>query len=101
MKHVLVAVDDSAGASSVLEAGIDMARRTGATVRLLRVVGVPPDLAPSEWASSPTQVIDGFIETAKRDLSELARLVPEGMLEAVTAQVGPPRRTKTRNADAA
>jgi universal stress protein F len=80
MKSILVAVDDSPGARSVLEAGIDMARKTGARIRLLRVVSLPPDLAPTEWASSPTQVVDGFIMTA--------RLVPDGLLEAATAQVG-------------
>lgn len=88
MNSILVAVDDSPGARSVLDAAIDMARRTGATIRLLRVIGVPPNLTPVEWASSPTRIVDGLITTAKRDLQELARLVPEGMLDAVTAQVG-------------
>jgi universal stress protein F len=88
MKSILVAVDDSPGARRVLEAGVDMARRTGSRVRLLRVVGFPRDLAPTEWVSPPTQVVDGLIETAKRDLGELARLVPDDLLEAVTTQVG-------------
>jgi universal stress protein F len=90
MKSILAAVDDSPGAQSVLQAAIEMARKTGARLRLLRVVRVPPDLAPSEWASSPTQILDGFIATAKRDLAELAQLVDPDMLEAVAAQVGVP-----------
>jgi nucleotide-binding universal stress UspA family protein len=88
MRSILVAVDDSPRARPVLEAGIDMARQTGSRIRLLRVVGVPRDLAPVEWAAPPTQVINGLIETAKRDLGELARLIPDGLTEAVTTQVG-------------
>ncbi|MDB4944639.1 MAG: Universal stress protein UspA [Labilithrix sp.] len=88
MKSLLVAVDDSPGAVRVLRAGIDMARQTGAQVRLLRVVGVPADLAASEWAASPTQVVDGFLVTARRDLEEMSALVPDDILGGMTVQVG-------------
>ena len=88
MKSLLVAVDDSPGAVRVLRAGVDMAQRTSAQVRLLRVVGVPPDLAATEWAASPTQVVDGFLVTARRDLEEMSALVPPELLAGLTVQVG-------------
>ena len=88
MSSLLVAVDDSPSASHVLRDGVAMARRLGAKVRLLRVVGVPADFAPTEWAASPTQVVDGLLATARRDLEELAILVPDDLLESLTVQVG-------------
>ncbi len=48
MKSILVALDDGPAAPGILEAAVDMARKTGAQVRLLRVIGVPPDLSPTE-----------------------------------------------------
>lgn len=88
MKRILVAVDASPRASAVLEAGIELARTTGAKILLLRAVGLPPDLPANAWTTPPTQVVDGFMLTAKRDLAEMSKHVPTELFEGATAEVG-------------
>jgi nucleotide-binding universal stress UspA family protein len=90
MKRILVAVDASPRANAVLEAGIHLARTNGAKILLLRAVTLPPELPASAWAAPPTQIVDGFILTAKRDLAELSSKVPEELFESATAEVGVP-----------
>jgi universal stress protein F len=88
MKRILVAVDASPRAPAVLEAAIDLARRTGAKIQLLRAVGLPAELPATAWAASPTQTVDGALLTARRDLAELSSSVPAELLEGASAQVG-------------
>ena len=89
MKRILVAVDASPNATVVLDAGVDLARRLGARIRLLRAVRLPAEPLPANgFAGPPTQLIDAFIVTAKRDLSELAATVPAELLEGATVEVG-------------
>jgi len=88
MKRILVALDSSPAARAVLEAGLDMARRTGAKVRLLRAVALPPDLPSNAWAVPPNHLVDGPMETAMRDLREIAATIPEELLDGATAEVG-------------
>lgn len=90
MRTILVAVDDSPRAKLVIEAGVDVARRLGAKVRLLRAVGLPAELPAAGWPARPTEIVDESVERAKRDLAELAAAVPEGMLDGATAEVGVP-----------
>ncbi len=89
MKTILVAVDDSPRAAAVIKTGIDLAQRTGAKIRLLRAVGLPPELPTNAWAL-PTQVVDDALLRAKRELAELAQNVPPELLVGATAQVGIP-----------
>jgi len=73
----------------VLDAGIDLAKRLDARILLLRAVRLPAEPLPANgFAAPPTQLIDAFIVTAKRDLSELAARVPAQLLEGATAEVG-------------
>ena len=89
MKRILVAVDASPCAPSVIEAGIELARTSGAKMHLLRAVGLPPEpLALNDFASPPTQAVDGMLLAAKGDLAELARGVPPDLVEGVTTQIG-------------
>jgi len=89
MKRILVAVDASPCAPSVVQAGIDLARTNSAKLLLLRAVGLPPEPLPlNGFATPPTQVLDGMMVTAKRDLAELSRRVPMELLEGATTQVG-------------
>ena len=85
MKRILVAVDASPCAPSVVQAGIDLARTNSAKLLLLRAVGLPPEPLPlNGFATPPTQVLDGMMVTAKRDLAELSRRVPMELLEGAT-----------------
>ncbi len=88
MKRILVGLDSSPRARHVLAAAIDLARQTGAKLRLLRAVGLPPELPSNVWAMPQTQMVDTFVETAKRDLEELARDVPPELYDGATAQIG-------------
>ena len=89
MKRILVAVDASPCAPSVIDAAIELARSNGAALLLLRVVGLPPEPLPmNDFAWPPTQVVDGMLVTAKRDLAELSRRIPVELLDGVITQVG-------------
>jgi universal stress protein F len=88
MNRILVAVDSSERARAVLDAAIDLARKGGAKLRLLRVVGLPPEMPPSVFAVPPAQLVDTHLEAAKRDLQELERVVPPDLLDGATVQVG-------------
>jgi len=88
MNRILVAVDSSKRAHDVLDAAIDLARRTSSKVRLLRVVGLPPELPPGLFAAPPTQLVETYLDAAKRDLAELENDVPPELLDGATVQVG-------------
>lgn len=91
MNRILVAVDASPNACAVLDAGIDLARKLGGRILLLRAVRLPTEpVLPNGFAAPPTQLVDSFIVTAKRDLSELAARVPAELFESATAEVGVP-----------
>ncbi len=47
MKRILVAIDDSVRGPHVLAAAIELARLTGATVRVYQAISVPPDFPPA------------------------------------------------------
>jgi universal stress protein F len=88
MKRILVGLDSSPRAKEVLAAAIDLAQRTGAKLRLLRAVGLPPELPANVWALPPTQVTEMFLATARRELEEASKQVPPNLLEGLGAQVG-------------
>lgn len=64
MKRILVGLDASPRARDVLDAAIDLARRTGAKLRLFRSVGLPPELPASLWSLPPAQVTETFLAAA-------------------------------------
>lgn len=88
MKRILVAVDASPRARAVLDAAFDLARRTGAKLRLLRAVALPADLPQTVFAMPATQLVEQFLERARRDLAELSATVPPELLDGATAEVG-------------
>ena len=87
MKRILVALDSSPRAKDVLAAAIDLARRTQSKLRLLRCVGLPPELPANLWALPPAQVTETFLANAKRG-SRTPRGVPPELLDGAYAQVG-------------
>jgi nucleotide-binding universal stress UspA family protein len=90
MKRILVALDASPRAPAVLAAAVDLAQTMNAKILLLRAVGMPPELPGSGFAVPPTQVVDGIMLTAKRDLVELSSAVPQDLFEGATTEVGVP-----------
>ena len=88
MNRILVALDSSPRAPGVLAAAVDLARRTGAKLRLLRCVGLPPELPTNVWAIPPAQVTETFLVNAKREIEDAAANVPPELLDGAYAQVG-------------
>ena len=88
MKRILVALDSSPRAIDVLVTAVALARSTGGKLRLLRAVGLPPELPTNVWAMPQPQIVETFLSSAKHDLEVLAREVPPELLDGATAQVG-------------
>jgi nucleotide-binding universal stress UspA family protein len=88
MERILVGLDASPRSKTVLDAAIDLARRTGAKLRLLRAVGLPAELPANVWAMPPALLTEQFLVTAKRDLDEAATAIPPELYEGSSAQVG-------------
>jgi nucleotide-binding universal stress UspA family protein len=88
MDRILVGLDASPRSKEVLGAAIDLARRTGAKLRLLRAVGLPPELPANIWALPPAQLTDSFLTAAKLDIDEAGAAVPPELYDGGYAQVG-------------
>lgn len=90
MKRILVCLDASPRAPVVLEAAVDLARRTSARLALFRSIGLPPEIDQEYYVHSPVNLIDTMLAKAKAELATLARGVPEGILEGSYVRVGTP-----------
>jgi nucleotide-binding universal stress UspA family protein len=88
MERILVGLDASPRSTDVLAAAVDLAERTGAKLRLVRAVGLPPELPANLWAAPPAQLTESFLVTAKRQLDEYAEHVPPRLYDGTYAQVG-------------
>ncbi|HMI89165.1 MAG TPA: universal stress protein [Polyangiaceae bacterium] len=88
MKTLLVALDGSARAQHVLEAGVAQAKVTGAKLVLFRAVGIPVELPHSAMALSPTDVLNGLEERARAELSELGRTAATGVPWEIRIETG-------------
>jgi universal stress protein F len=88
MNRILVALDSSPRAKGVLDAAVDLAKRSRAKLRLFRAVALPAELPSSVWAMPPSQLLEDFLVTARRDIDDLAAAVPPELLDGVTVQVG-------------
>lgn len=88
MKRILVGLDSSPRARGVLAAAVDLARRTGAKLRLFRAVGLPPELPATLWTMPPNQLLESFVATARRELDDLAQEAPPDVVEGTTTLVG-------------
>jgi universal stress protein F len=88
MDRILVGLDSSPRSKDVLAAAIDLATRTGARIRLVRAVGLPPELPTNIWAVSPAQLTQDFLATARRELEEASAEVPPELRDGIRAEVG-------------
>lgn len=90
MKKFLVAVDGSSVAPAVLETAVKLARRSDATLTLLRVVGLPVELPERTLVNSPEEVGNVLETLAKTDLAQLAELVPRELVTKIRVELGSP-----------
>jgi nucleotide-binding universal stress UspA family protein len=90
MNRILVALDHTPRAKEILAAAVDLARRTNAKLRLLRCVGIPPELPANVWALPPAQVTEQLLQIAKKELDEDGAGIPPELFESATVHVGVP-----------
>ena len=90
MERILVALDHGPRSKGVLAAAVDLAKRTGARLRLLRCVGLPPELPANVWALPPAQVTEQLMQNAKKELEEDGAGIPPELYESSTVHVGVP-----------
>ena len=90
MKRILVCLDGSQRAPQVLATAVDLARHTGAKVRLFRAVGLPPELPSNLYSVSPNELPNILLEDAKKELTELSRDVPSDVIDGIYTHIGSP-----------
>jgi universal stress protein F len=90
MKRILTCLDGSQRAPHVLETAGKVARSSGAKLYLFRAVSLPSELPPSVYSVSPNDLPDILLESAKMELSELARDVAPDLIAGVYVHMGSP-----------
>lgn len=79
MKKILVALDGSAREKGVLDAGVRMAQALGASLLLLRVVGIHVDMPLDLVRVTPSE-FEGLLQKRATDaLTEVAKSIPAGV----------------------
>lgn len=99
MRRILVALDRSAASSMVLDRAVQLARDTGAKLRLLRAVPLPPSLPPVT-AVVPVDGTSAVTAAAEAALRKLETNVPEAMRDGVVIELGSAADAICRAADA-
>ncbi|HTJ83730.1 MAG TPA: universal stress protein [Polyangiaceae bacterium] len=90
MKLLLVALDSSPRAQKVLDTALQLAQKTGAKLRLVRAVGLPPEVPMTPFGVTPDGFIEILLEQARKGLEEYAAKVPPALLEGTDTRVGTP-----------
>jgi nucleotide-binding universal stress UspA family protein len=90
MKRILVGLDGSKRAASVLAAALRIAREQSAKVLLLRTVGLPPDVPQDFWKVTDEPLLEVLRRHALEYLDAEARAVPAELLDRTEVAVGVP-----------
>lgn len=90
MNIVLVALDASQRSPKVLEAAVDLAKRTGAKLHLLRAVGLPPEIPMSPFGVSPDGFLQVLVDEAKSQLEHATAAVPAELVLSRETRIGTP-----------
>lgn len=98
-RTILVALDNSQRASSVLAEGVELAHKLGGRLVLVRGVGIPHDLPPEALMESPGRVPEILERIARNELEQRAGTVPAGLVARVVVHVGIPWEVICRTAD--
>ena len=104
MECILVGLDASPRARDVLVAAETLARRMSGRLILFRAVGVPREIPPEAYASSPAGLVELLQVQARRDLDAIAKTLPSELVLEVVVSVGTPWQAicavaETRHAD--
>lgn len=90
MNIVLVALDASQRSAKVLDTAVDLAKRTGAKLHLLRAVGLPPEIPMSPFGVSPDGFLQVLVDEAKSQLERATAAVPAELVLSRETRVGTP-----------
>ena len=90
MKKILVGLDGSPRQKPVLDAAVELARRTGAKLVLFRAVSLPTELPPDAYTMQPAEVTKLLEKRAQTAVEEAAREVPSAILEKLQVAIGVP-----------
>jgi len=100
MKRILVCLDASPRASSVLQTAADLATKTGAKLVLLRSVGLPAEIDQEFYVHAAQSMTEMLVDKAKKDLDALSKGTPPGLIEGYDVHIGTPWDTICREAKA-
>jgi nucleotide-binding universal stress UspA family protein len=90
MKLILVALDASPRAAALLKAAAALAGKTGARLRVLRVVSLPVDLPVEALRIAPDALPGMLLGAAEQDLAARTRELEPGLVDGVRARLGVP-----------
>jgi nucleotide-binding universal stress UspA family protein len=98
MHRILVCLDASSRAPFVLDTAVDLARRSGAKVLLLRAIGLPVEIDQAMFLHSAVALEEVLLAAARAELATLAQAVPTDLIEGFDVHVGTPWDTICREA---
>ena len=82
-KRILVALDGSARAPTVLDAAAQLAELAGARLVLYRAITVSPDLPREVLIETDTRLEDTLTRNARNELAQLAEPLRPGLVEKI------------------
>ena len=90
MKKIMVGLDGSPKAQSVLDASLALAKLVGGKVLAIRAIGLPPAMPPHVWALEEGSLIDALRHDAEKYLAECAAKIPPELLLGTLIAIGVP-----------
>lgn len=90
MKRILVALDSSPRAPTVLAAADQLAALTGARLVVFRAVTVPPDMPTNLLATTDLSLEEVLMRDARGSLELLTRDLPPGRIEKIVTDFATP-----------
>ncbi len=90
MKRILVALDSSPRAPTVLSAAARLAALTGAKLVAYRAIGVPPDMPRELFDMTDVRLEDVLLRNAHESLARLTSELPPDMVERIMTSFATP-----------
>jgi len=90
VKRILVGLDGSARAAAVLAAATTIARAEGATLTLVRAVGLPPEIPKDFWKTTDESLLGVLQRHAQEELDGQTGAIPVELAGDRRVVVGAP-----------
>lgn len=89
MNRILVGLDASERAPTVLTYAAQLAQRVGGRLVLFRAVGIPIDLPAHAFSVAPSELTPVLLEQAANALRKLSQQLPPDLVERIETDIGP------------